>query len=61
MTVHNPEPITLKNFKSSNVKQKIINNFNDTVFAVVLDGLADPKESFPDANRRIHQTAKIHS
>ena len=59
MIANNPQPIALKDPKSPDIKQKIINDFDDLVLAVVLDGFADPEESLPDSKRRIYKAAKI--
>lgn len=59
MIVNNPESITLKNLKGFNVKQKIVNNFDNFIFAIVLNGFSDPKESLSDSKRRINQATKV--
>lgn len=59
MIINNPQPIAFKDPEGPDIKQKIINDFDDFVLTVVLDGFANPEESFSDSKRRIYQTAKV--
>ena len=59
MIIDNPQPIRLKDSKSANIKQKIVNHLYNLIFAIVLNRFSNPEQSLSDTQRRINKATEV--